>query len=71
MVEKKTGAAKHSADHRRRQNTEAERLGIEEVTTLLPAEIKKPLAEAKGAHGYTQVKKLWHDVLSWIDADPA
>ena len=71
MAEEKTGAAKHSKDYRGRKKAEAERLGIEEVKTLMPAGIKRQLAEAMEAHGYTQVQELWQDMqLSWIAADP-
>ncbi|MHA6195561.1 hypothetical protein ACX3YG_14445 [Pseudomonas wadenswilerensis] len=70
MAEEKTGAAKHSKDYRGRKKAEAERLGIEEVKTLMPAGIKAQLAEAMVAHGYTQVQELWQDMqLSWIAAD--
>lgn len=67
----KKGAAKHSADYRGRKKAEAERLGVEEVKTLMPSGIRTQLAEAMEAHGYTQVQELWQDMqLSWIAADP-
>ena len=71
MAEKKTGGAKHSADYRARQKAEAERLGIEEVTIMMPAGIKKALAAEIKLHGYKQVQELWQDMaLSWIAQEP-
>jgi hypothetical protein len=54
MAEKKTGAAKHSADYRDREKKEAERLGIEKMTLVTAAGTKLGMAEAMEAHGYTQ-----------------
>ncbi|WP_241509578.1 hypothetical protein [Pseudomonas ovata] len=71
MAEKKTGAAKHSAEYRKRQKEEAERLGIEKLTFDMPAGIKKALKAGLKAHGYSQPQELLQDlVLSWIAADP-
>lgn len=71
MAEKKTGAAKHSANYRDRKKAEAERLGIEKVFFNMPAGIKKAIAAEIEAHGYEQVQELWQDLaLSWIAQDP-
>lgn len=71
MAEKKTGGAKHSADYRARQKAEAERLGIEEVTIMMPAGIKRAFAAEIKLHGYKQVQELWQDMaLSWIAQEP-
>ncbi|PLP96190.1 hypothetical protein CYD26_01290 [Pseudomonas sp. FFUP_PS_473] len=71
MAEKKTGAAKHSADYREREKKKAEKLGIEKVFFNMPAGIKKAIAAEIEAHGYEQVQELWQDLaLSWIAQDP-
>ena len=72
MAEKKTGAAKHSADYRARKKARAQKLGIEDVTIAMPGGIKKALAAVIKRHGYKQVQELWQDMaLSWIAQDPA
>ncbi|MDD1016861.1 hypothetical protein [Pseudomonas rubra] len=71
MAEKKTGAAKHSADYRDRQKEVAEKLGIEKVFFKMPAGIKAAMAAEIEHHGYAQVQELWHDLaLSWIAQVP-
>lgn len=71
MAEKKTGAAKHSADYRDRKKAEAKRLGIKKLFFDAPAGIQKDLEQELQRHGYDQVQELWQDIaLSWIAADP-
>lgn len=71
MAEQKTAAAKHSADYRKRQKEEAEKLGIEEVVFKMPSGIKKALVAEINRHGYKQVQELWQDLaLSWIAQEP-
>ncbi|WP_010226253.1 hypothetical protein [Pseudomonas donghuensis] len=53
MAEKKTGAAKHSADYRDREKKEAERLGIEKMTLVTAAGTKRGMSEAMQAHGFS------------------
>ena len=45
MAEKKTGSAKHSADYHARHKAESEKLGIKEVTIMMPAGSRKPLRQ--------------------------
>ena len=71
MAEKKTGAAKHSADYRDRQKKAAAKLGIEKVFFNMPEGIKAAMAAEIERHGYDQVQELWQDLaLSWIAQDP-
>lgn len=71
MAEKKTGAAKHSADYRDRKNAEAERLGIETVKMDVPRGTKSGLDSARQVHGYTQLQEMLQDLqLSFLGADP-
>lgn len=71
MAEKKTGAAKHSADYRERQKQQAEKLGIEKVFFNMPAGIKAAMTAEIERHGYDQVQELWQDLaLSWIAQKP-
>lgn len=71
MAEKKTGAAKHSADYRDRKKRLAAKLGIEKVFFNMPEGIKVAMAAEIGRHGYDQVQELWQDIaLSWIAQDP-
>lgn len=70
MAEQKTGAAKHSADYRARQEAQAKKLGIEKVFFNMPAGIKAALSAEIERHGYEQVQELWQDLaLSWIAQD--
>ncbi|WEJ19320.1 hypothetical protein N0B28_13500 [Pseudomonas sp. SD17-1] len=62
MAEKKTGAAKHSADYRDRKRAEAERLGIETLPVESAAGTRAELAKAMKAHGYTQLQELLQDM---------
>jgi len=71
MAEQKTGAAKHSADYRARQEAQAKKLGIEKLFFNMPAGIKSAMAAEIEHHGYDQVQELWQDLaLSWIAQDP-
>ncbi|MNJ36371.1 Phage integrase family protein [compost metagenome] len=58
MAEKKTGAAKHSADYRGRKKAEAERFGIETLPVEMASGTRAGMAEAMKAHGYTQLQEL-------------
>ncbi|MBF4207479.1 hypothetical protein EI533_07040 [Pseudomonas donghuensis] len=70
MAEKKTGAAKYSADYRDGEKKEAERLGIEKMTLVTAAGTKLGMAEAMEAHGYTQLQELLQDLhLSFLACD--
>ncbi|WP_338794387.1 hypothetical protein [Pseudomonas sp. AE27] len=70
MAEKKTGAAKHSADYRGRKKAEAKRLGIEILPVESAAGTRAELAKAMKAHGYTQLQELLQDLhRSFIAAD--
>lgn len=70
MAEKKTGAAKHSADYRDRKRAEAERLGIETLPVESAAGTRAELAKAMKVHGYTQLQELLQDLhRSFIAAD--
>lgn len=70
MIEKKTGAAKHSADYRDRKKAEAERLGIEMLSVESAAGTRVELAKAMKAHGYTQLQELLQDMhRSFIATD--
>ena len=70
MADKKTGAAKHSADYRDRKKAEAERLGIETLPVESAAGTRVELAKAMKAHGYTQLQELLQDLhRSFIAAD--
>jgi len=62
MAEKKTGAAKHSADYRDRKKAEAKRLGIEKLPVESAAGTRAELAKAMRAHGYTQLQELLQDM---------
>ncbi|MBA1192817.1 hypothetical protein G7007_08085 [Pseudomonas entomophila] len=71
MAEKRTGAAKHSADYRKRKKAEAASLGIEKLYFNMPAGAKPAIAGELKRLGYTQEQELWQDlVLSWIAQDP-
>lgn len=71
MAEKKTGAAKHSADYRQRKKAEAASLGIEKLFFNMPAGAKQAISAELKRFGYTQEQELWQDmVLSWIAQDP-
>ncbi|UVL26204.1 hypothetical protein [Pseudomonas donghuensis] len=70
MAEKKTGAAKHSADYRDREKKEAERLGIEKMTLVTAAGTKQGMAEAMQVHGFSQLQELLQDLhLSFLACD--
>ncbi|MFV0926513.1 hypothetical protein [Pseudomonas palmensis] len=70
MAEKKTGAAKHSADYRDRKKAEAERLGIETLPVESAAGTRAELAKAMKVHGYTQLQELLQDMhRAFIAAD--
>ena len=62
MAEKKTGAAKHSADYRDRKKAEAERLGIETLPVESAAGTRTELTKAMKVHGYTQLQELLQDL---------
>ena len=71
MAEKKTGAAKHSADYRERKKAEAERFGIETLPVEMAARTRAGIAEAMKAHGYTQLQELLQDLhRSFLSASP-
>lgn len=62
MAEKKTGAAKHSADYRGRKKAEAERFGIERMPVEMAVGTREGMAGAMKAHGYTQLQELLQDL---------
>lgn len=71
MAKEKTGAAKHSANYRARQDAQAKKLGIEKVFFNMPEGIKAAMATEIERHGYEQVQELWQDLaLSWVAQDP-
>lgn len=71
MAEKKTGAAKHSADYRERKKAEAERFGIETLPVEMAAGTRAGMAEAMKAHGYSQLQELLQDLhRSFLSASP-
>lgn len=71
MAEKKTGAAKHSADYRERKKAEAARFGIETLPVEMTARTRAGMAEAMKAHGYTQLQELLQDLhRSFLSASP-
>jgi hypothetical protein len=58
----KTAAAKHSADYRRRQKEEKEKLGIETLEVDVPVGTRSGMALAMKDHGYKQIQELWQDL---------
>lgn len=71
MAEKKTGAAKHSADYRERKKAEAQRFGIETLPVEMAAGTRAGMAEAMKTHGYTQLQELLQDLhRSFLSASP-
>ncbi|WP_327440246.1 hypothetical protein [Pseudomonas donghuensis] len=71
MAEKKTGAAKHSADYRDRKKAEAERFGIERMQVEMAAGTREGMARAMKAHGYTQLQELLQNLhRSFLAASP-
>lgn len=58
MAEKKTGAAKHSADYRDRKKAEAARFGIETLPVEMAAGTRAGIAATMKAHDYTQRQEL-------------
>ncbi|WP_353228509.1 hypothetical protein [Pseudomonas qingdaonensis] len=71
MAEKKTGAAKHSADYRERQKQETGRLGIEKLFFNMPKGIKTAMEAEIERLGYRQIQELWQDMArSWIAQEP-
>jgi hypothetical protein len=70
MAEKKTGAAKHSADYRDREQKKAERLGIEKMALITAAGTKRGMSDAMKAHGYSQLQELLQNLhLSFLACD--
>ncbi|MGH8382595.1 hypothetical protein [Pseudomonas sp.] len=71
MAEKKTGAAKHSADYRGRKKAEAERFGIERMQVEMAAGTRAGMAVAMKVHGYTQLQELLQNLhRSFLAASP-
>lgn len=71
MAEKKTGAAKHSADYRERKKADAERFGIERMQVEMAAGTREGMAGAMKVHGYTQLQELLQDLhRSFLTASP-
>lgn len=71
MAEKKTGAAKHSADYRKRKQEEAERLSIERIPVDMAAGTRSGMAGAMKAHGYTQLQEMLQNLCrSFLAASP-
>jgi hypothetical protein len=71
MAEKKTGAAKHSADYRERKKADAQRFGIETLPVEMAAGTRAGMAEALKAHGYTQLQELLQDLhRSFLSTSP-
>jgi hypothetical protein len=65
----KTAAAKHSADYRRRQKEEKEKLGIETLEVDVPVGTRSGMTLAMKDHGYKQMQELWQDLaLSFLAA---
>ncbi|MFP3922344.1 hypothetical protein [Pseudomonas sp. W5-36] len=65
----KTAAAKHSADYRRRQKEEKEKLGIETLEVDAPLGTRSGMTVAMKDHGYKQIQELWQDLaLSFLAA---
>ncbi len=65
----KTAAAKHSADYRRRQKEEKEKLGIESLEVDVPVGTRSGMTLAMKDHGYKQIQELWQDLaLSFLAA---
>jgi hypothetical protein len=65
----KTAAAKHSADYRRRQKEEKEKLGIETLEVDAPVGTRSGMTLAMKDHGYKQIQELWQDLaLSFLAA---
>jgi hypothetical protein len=65
----KTAAAKHSADYRRRQKEEKEKLGIETLEVDVPVGTRSGMTLAMKDHGYKQIQELWQDLaLSFLAA---
>lgn len=63
----KTAAAKHSADYRRRQKEEKEKLGIETLEVDVPVGTRSEMTLAMRDHGYKQIQELWQDLaLSFL-----
>ncbi|MFP3849106.1 hypothetical protein [Pseudomonas sp. W5-01] len=58
----KTAAAKHSADYRRRQKEEKEKLGIETLEVDVPVGTRSGMSTAMKDHGYKQIQELWQDL---------
>ncbi|UVL59860.1 hypothetical protein LOY54_17630 [Pseudomonas sp. B21-032] len=71
MAEKKTGAAKHSADYRDRKKAEAERFGIERMQVEMAAGTRVGMEGAMKTHGYTQLQELLQNLhRSFLAASP-
>ncbi|WP_282372945.1 hypothetical protein, partial [Pseudomonas sp. PS02290] len=65
----KTAAAKHSADYRRRQKEEKEKLGIQTLEVDVPVGTRSGMTLAMKDHGYKQIQELWQDLaLSFLAA---
>jgi len=65
----KTGAAKHSAAYRERQNAKNAKLGIETQKIETPAGTRSAMNAAMKDHGYSQIQELWMDLaLSFLAA---
>lgn len=71
MAEKKTGAAKHSADYRKRKQEEAERFGIERIPVDMAASTRAQMAEVMKAFGFSQLQELLQTLhRSFLAASP-
>ncbi|MDD1977152.1 hypothetical protein [Pseudomonas tussilaginis] len=71
MAEKKTGAAKHSADYRERKKADAQRFGIETLQVEMAAGTRAGMAGAMRVHGYTQLQELLQNLCrSFLAALP-
>lgn len=71
MAEKKTGAAKHSADYRERKKADAQRFGIETLPVEMAAGTRAGMTRAMKAHGYTQLQELLQNLRrSFLAASP-
>ncbi|MFJ5297454.1 hypothetical protein ACIQAL_13125 [Pseudomonas sp. NPDC088368] len=66
----KTGAAKHSADYRDRQNAIKEKMGIEVQKIDTPVGTRSGLNTAMKEHGYSQIQELWQDLALSFLASP-
>lgn len=66
----KTGAAKHSADYRARQNAIKAKMGIEVLKIETAAGTRSDMKTAMKDHGYKQMQELFQDLALSFLASP-